>query len=66
MIVHPAGLLDVDTAGYWTEVAELPACAATGATVEQAVENTRVAIAAWCAQHGAASGAFSLNIKLAD
>lgn len=67
VIVHPAGLLDVETAGYWTEVTELPACACAGATLEQAVANTRAAIAHWLAQHGQATApdALKLNIKVA-
>jgi predicted RNase H-like HicB family nuclease len=44
VIVHPAGLLDVANAGYWTEVVELPACFGVGATLDQAVDKTRKAI----------------------
>jgi predicted RNase H-like HicB family nuclease len=48
IIVHPAGRLDDDRAArYWTEVPALSACTADGASVEQAVENTRQEIARW-------------------
>jgi predicted RNase H-like HicB family nuclease len=48
IIVHPAGRLDDDRAArYWTEVPALSACTADGASIEQAVENTRQEIARW-------------------
>src|SRR5262249_18946329 len=46
VIVHPAGDLDdPHAARYWTEVPALAACTAAGATVEEAVENTRQSVA---------------------
>jgi predicted RNase H-like HicB family nuclease len=47
VIVHPAGLLDSDNAGYWTEVIALPACLSEGRTTEEAIARTREAIVHW-------------------
>jgi predicted RNase H-like HicB family nuclease len=68
VIVHPAGDLDAPhLARYWTEVPALSACTAAGATVDQAVENTRDAITRWLAGQAAAGlvGAFRLAVELA-
>ena len=71
VIVHPAGDLDAPhLARYWTEVPALSACTGDGATVDQAVENTRREIARWL-QAQAALGPprlvppFSLSVQLA-
>jgi predicted RNase H-like HicB family nuclease len=46
VIVHPAGQLDhPNQSRYWTEVPSLPACMGAGGTLEEAVHDTRVAIA---------------------
>lgn len=48
VIVHPAGQLERSAfAGFWTEVPALPACAAEGDTMEQALVRTRLAILGW-------------------
>src|SRR5437764_12036760 len=71
VIVHPAGDLDAPhLARYWTEVPALSACTADGATIDQAVENTRRAIARWLQDQGAGSPphpapAFRLSVVLA-
>lgn len=50
VIVHAAGQLDDDeTAGYWTEVPALAACASDGQTLEEAIASTISAIKAWLA-----------------
>ncbi len=47
VIVHPAGQLDHPSQSrYWTEVPSLPTCMRAGSTLEEAVHDTRVAIAA--------------------
>ncbi len=73
VIVHPAGSLDDERAArYWTEVPDLSACTADGATVDQAVENTHRAIARWLSQVAAGGqpetatrAGFRLNVELA-
>jgi predicted RNase H-like HicB family nuclease len=68
VIVHPAGDLDAPhLARYWTEVPALSACTADGATVDQAVDNTRAAIMRWLASHATASvaQAFRVAVELA-
>ena len=68
VIVHPAGDLDAPhLARYWTEVPALSACTAAGATIDQAVENTRAAIMGWLAGQApfGAVGAFRLAVELA-
>ena len=72
VIVHPAGSLDDERAArYWTEVPDLSACTADGATVDQAVENTHRAIARWLSQVASrgrpetTTPAFRLNVELA-
>ena len=67
VIVHPAGDLDAPhLARYWTEVPALSACTGAGATVDQAVANTRDAIARWLSgQAAGAVGAFRLAVELA-
>jgi predicted RNase H-like HicB family nuclease len=71
VIVHPAGDLDAPhLARYWTEVPALSACTADGATVDQAVENTRREIARWLQAQAAeptprAAPAFRLSVELA-
>ena len=71
VIVHPAGDLDAPhLARYWTEVPALSACTADGHTVDQAVENTRHAIARWLTERsgadaGGASRPFRLSVQLA-
>lgn len=40
VLIHPA-----DEGGYWTEVPALPGCSSQGETVEEALANTREAIA---------------------
>jgi hypothetical protein len=71
VIVHPAGDLDAPhLARYWTEVPALSACTADGATVDQAVENTRREIARWLRAQAAqpaprAAPAFRLSVELA-
>ena len=48
VIVHGSGRLeDRSAAAYWTEVPALSACMSEGARVEEALENTRRAIANW-------------------
>lgn len=48
VIVHPAGPLDDRNAtSFWTEVPAFSACCSGGATPQQAVENTRIAITTW-------------------
>jgi hypothetical protein len=66
-IVHPAGDLDAPhLARYWTEVPALSACTADGHTVDQAVENTRRAIASWLADRGRMHpGSSALPFRLA-
>jgi predicted RNase H-like HicB family nuclease len=56
VIVHPAGLLDADGAGYWTEVPALPACIAEGQTVEEAVDRTRQTIVRWLSRQNGSAG----------
>ena len=71
VIVHPAGDLDAPhLARYWTEVPALSACTGDGATVDQAVENTRREIARWLQAQAAPSPPrlvppFSLSVQLA-
>src|SRR4051812_29400754 len=68
VIVHPAGDLDAPhLARYWTEVPALSACTAGGATVDQAVANTRAAITRWLEAHTGAQVAlaFRLAVELA-
>jgi predicted RNase H-like HicB family nuclease len=48
VIVHPAGQLDdAEAASFWTEVPAFAACSSGGATLQQAVDNTRLAISSW-------------------
>jgi predicted RNase H-like HicB family nuclease len=72
VIVHPAGDLDdPNAARFWTEVPALAACTAAGATVEEAVENTRQSVARWLAyqanraQPAPAPPQFELDVALA-
>jgi predicted RNase H-like HicB family nuclease len=68
VIVHPAGDLDTPhLARYWTEVPAFSACTADGATVDQAVENTRHAIIRWLEDHSATGAPlpFRLAMELA-
>jgi predicted RNase H-like HicB family nuclease len=44
VIIHPQGLLDVDYAGFWTEVVSYPACFSEGQTKEEVLTETRKAI----------------------
>lgn len=65
VIVHAAGQLDDDqTAGYWTEVPALAACASDGQTLEEAISSTRGAISAWLALRGGSQAREEVRVRV--
>lgn len=50
VIVHPAGWVDFERQpAYWSEVPAAPACAATGNTISQVVDETERQLREWLA-----------------